>query len=121
MSDDYSFQFSERAGDAIIVVRGNSISEFQQNLYDVADDVLLAAIDAASQGVKSLAPVQTVAQSFPGAQRGAQGGSEGATHSCVHGTRSERSGTKKDGAKWQAFFCPDKKCKPVNPDGTEWK
>ena len=130
MSEDYKFQVSEKAGDAIIVVRGDTFEEFLVNIGLAVDAEALEAVGSFSTAVKTLAPVRAVKALIPGSTVTYSGPSEtvpdgavskdgyapddeDAIVTCVHGQRVWFSSPKG----WKAWFCPSKnegdKCKPA--------
>lgn len=94
MAEDFQYQISDKIGDLIFLVRGNNADE-------VVDDYM--SVKALLDGVlPNVAAVQAVTNTFPGAQVVEQ--SSG--NNCVHGPMQYKSGTAKNGKRWEGYFCP---------------
>lgn len=128
MSDDYAFQVSEKAGDAIVVVRAGNYAEFAENLALIAEAEAIELISNFTVAVKALAPVKVLKAAAPGStvvehtdsgnvntgvsKPGYAPDDEFASVTCSHGERTWFSSPKG----WKAWFCPSKdandKCPP---------
>lgn len=115
-STEVPYQVSEKAGDAIIVVRGEDYADFVNNVAMASDADFATLIGGFSANIKSLAPAfAAVKKAFPAAT--VESSTPGSKHSCPHGDRTFR-----DGKTWAAWFCPAKVCKPVDDKtGELWK
>jgi hypothetical protein len=121
-TDNYTVSFKTSGGyDAsLLVVRGNTVDELQGNiraLQDLFDEVvetenlLHAAYRVKAPEVPVPAPQAAAPATTPT--------DSGEVRMCVHGKRTERSGTSAKGS-WTGFFCPQPKGAP-DQCPVEWK
>jgi hypothetical protein len=106
------FQYSDKIGDGIILVRGDSFPEFTSNLVDVfgqeGTDARLLSFESKKGDV--------IATAVDNLNNAGVTTTSSAGRSCPHGAMTKRTGTSGKGP-WTGYFCPLPKgnadqCKP---------
>lgn len=118
-SNEAPFQYSDKLGDGIILVRGDSLAEFVEHMVDVFGQ---EGTDARLLGFASKVGSGDVIQQAQNNLNNAGVTTEPAPSNstakmCKHGAMTRRTGTSSKGA-WTGYFCPLQKgdpnqCKPV--------
>lgn len=113
------FQVSDKWGENIFVVRGDTFAQFVENMVEVFGQ---AGTDARLLGIQSKqTDSHVITQAVQNARDGGVVNEPAAVNpgkSCPHGQMTKRNGTSaKTGKSWTAWFCPLEKgdpnqCKP---------
>lgn len=122
--DSWKLQVSPKVGDALVNIRGYSVSDLEDTLDQVTETTAskiagtIGLLQAAGNVAGLAAPAAQETRQGPPPRQTPPGPDRAPGRSCVHGAMVQRSGSK-NGENWTGYFCPlprerrSEQCKPV--------
>lgn len=103
-----SFKAGPQFKEALLVARGNTVPEFEDNIKALHETTLALIAETQSLFLAAAAVMAPVVEDSRPAPEFAQGGGDATVtelRTCAHGKRTKRTGTSSRGA-WVGWFCP---------------